>query len=231
MCILKRAGYRIRKLTFNINIDNMKYVNVECSRCAKVVIKKQHVVDWHRIHNSNYKFYCSRQCVNGKPRCEVKCKNCNKKIIKYNYEISTSKNIFCGKSCAAKYNNTHKVFGTRRSKLEIWLEEQLVSKYPDLDIHFNRKDTINSELDIYVPSMKLAFELNGIYHYEPIHGNELLEKIQNNDNRKFQACLERGIELCIINSSKLVYFKELEAKKFLDIITNIISFKTASPGN
>jgi len=44
--------------------------------------------------------------------------------------------------------------------------------YPDLVIHFNKKDAINSELDIYIPSLKLAFELNGIFHYEPIFGKE-----------------------------------------------------------
>ena len=36
-----------------------------------------------------------------------------------------------------------------RSKLEKWLEEQLIKMYPNLEIHFNRKDAINSELDIY----------------------------------------------------------------------------------
>lgn len=163
------------------------------------------------------------------------CKNCNTSIPydsalsrKSNRNYKEYKNIFCTQSCAAKYNNTHKATGTRRSKLEVWLEEQLTLNYSDLEIHFNRKDAIESELDIYIPSMKLAFELNGIYHYEPIHGKELLEKIRNNDNRKFQACLERDIELCIIDSSKLVYFKESSAKVFLNIIVNILDNKMVS---
>jgi hypothetical protein len=66
--------------------------------------------------------------------------------------------------------HSHKKWGCRRSKLEKWLEEQLIKMYPNLEIHFNRKDTINSELDIFIPSLKLAFELNGIFHYEPIYG-------------------------------------------------------------
>jgi very-short-patch-repair endonuclease len=133
------------------------------------------------------------------------------------------KNNFCSSSCAAIYNNTHKTYGTRRSKLEKYLEEKLKEKYPKLDIHFNRKDAINSELDIYIPSLKLAFELNGIYHYEPIHGPEKLASVQNNDQRKFQACLERGIELCIIDTSSIKHFKENKANKFLNIIIEIIS--------
>ncbi len=136
-----------------------------------------------------------------------------------------TKTKFCGSSCAAIYNNTHKTKGYRRSKLEIYLEEQLIKLYSGLEIHFNRKDTINSELDIYIPSLSLAFELNGLFHYEPIFGPEKLSKIQNNDQRKFQACLEKGIELVIIDSSQLEYFKIQSAQKYLDIITQIIDSK------
>lgn len=57
-------------------------------------------------------------------------------------------------------------------------------------------------MDIYIPVLSLAFELNGIFHYEPIYGEGKLLSIQNNDDRKFQACLEHDIELCIINSSE-----------------------------
>ena len=77
--------------------------------------------------------------------------------------------------------------------------------------------------------MKLAFEINGIYHYEPIHGQEKLSRVQNNDSRKFQACLEKDIELCIIDSSSLKYFKPQNAQKYLDIITSIIKLRISSP--
>lgn len=40
--------------------------------------------------------------------------------------------------------------------------------------------------------------------------------------RKFQACKKKQIELCII---KLSYFKESNAKPYLDIILNILNNK------
>jgi hypothetical protein len=68
----------------------------------------------------------------------------------------------------------------------------------------------------------LAFELNGIFHYEPIYGDNKLEQIQNNDNRKFQACLEKNIELCIIDTSQLKYFKEKNCLKYLEIVQSVV---------
>lgn len=155
----------------------------------------------------------------------LQCLNCNISFYRILSAAKKHNKNFCSKSCRATYCNQHKTTGTRRSKLEIYLENQLTLHYPNLEIHYNRKDTINSELDIYIPSLKLAFELNGIFHYEPIYGSDKLDRIQNNDNRKFQACLELGIELCIIDTSNLIHFKSEKADKYLSIIINIIKSK------
>jgi hypothetical protein len=53
----------------------------------------------------------------------------------------------------------------------------------------------------------------------------LLKKIKNNDNRKFQACLEKNIELCIIDTTSQKVFKEKSSEKYLQIIKNIINKK------
>jgi hypothetical protein len=157
------------------------------------------------------------------------CNHCGK-TFKYFESRLKNKNrksgrMFCSKSCAATYNNTHKTHGYRRSKLEAYIETKLITNYPNLEIHFNRKDTINSELDIYIPSLKLAFELNGIFHYEPIYSDKQFSQIQNNDKRKFCACLEKNIELCIVDSSSLTYFKPDKAEKYYQIVKQLIDHK------
>jgi hypothetical protein len=183
-----------------------------------------------KIHG--IKHYCSNDCKLKSRGCEspkiIPCFLCGKKTKTSNKDIRVSKNNFCSHSCRTIYYNTHKTTGTRRSKLEKWLESELPLLFSSLEFHFNRKDAINSELDIFIPSLSLAFELNGIFHYEPIYGKNKLSQIQNNDNRKFQACLEKGIELCIIDTSKLGYFKPANAKPYLDIIIKIIRQKLAS---
>ena len=136
--------------------------------------------------------------------------------------MKRSKNNFCSLSCSTTFNNKNKTTGTRRSKLEIWLESKLPILYPDIEFHFNKKDAIGSELDIYIPSLSLAFELNGIFHYEPIYGSKKLGQIQENDISKSKACHDAQIDLCIIDTSGLTYFKPDNAQKYLVIIDNVI---------
>jgi very-short-patch-repair endonuclease len=210
----------------------MKEYKLNCCHCQEEyeVKKRRYYEARSELKIKKKKNYCSKKCLySGRginERIKVNCLNCEKEFDKLYCELKKTQNSFCSRSCAATYNNKNKTHGTRRSKLEIYLEEELKSKYNNLDIHFNRKDTINSELDIYIPSMKLAFELNGIFHYEPIYGDKKLNQIQNNDTRKFQACLEKGIEMCIIDVSSLSYFKPANAKKYLDIVCGLIDMKS-----
>ena len=117
-------------------------------------------------------------------------------------------NVFCSRSCAATFNNRHKSYGYRRSKLEIYIEEQLAIDFPNLPIMFNSKTAIESELDIYVPSLSLAIELSGIVHYKPIYGIDKFMQIQNNDNHKIICCHERSIKLITIDVSTCSYYKQ-----------------------
>lgn len=211
------------------NLPNM--LGFECKQCHKpFLVEKKYVKGCLKKTHVRTIQYCSNTC-RGKAQitsASVTCAQCNIVFNKRLGNIKKTKNNFCSSSCAATYNNQHKKFGIRRSKLEKWLETQLPALYPSLEFHWARKDAINSELDIYIPSLKLAFELNGIFHYEPIFGAEQLAKIQNNDQRKHAACYEAGIEMCWIDTSSFGYFKPEGAMKYLDIITAVIDKRLAN---
>lgn len=205
-------------------------ITKECEHCKKTF---EAILN---EHNQGFAKYCNKFCF-GKAHSNktgdikvINCAQCNKEIVKRRCDrnASISGRSYCNKSCAATYNNTHKTKGNRRSKLEIWLEEKLKATYPTLDLLFNDKSAINSELDVYIPSLKLAFELNGIFHYEPIYGADKLSQIQNNDNRKFQACLEKGIELCIIDTSTHKYVTTKSSQKYIDIVESVVNMKLAA---
>lgn len=195
---------------------------IKCDYCNIMFYKPQNQIKKTKLH------FCGQVCFRNYQRKikeesqKVICLNCNVEFYKTVTEQKKTKNNFCCKSCSATYNNKNKTHGTRVSKLEIFLQEQLSKQY-SYEFHFNRKDAINSELDIYIPELKLAFELNGIFHYEPIYGEEKLNQIQNNDHRKFQACLERGIELCIIDTSWIKNNTLPRMNKILEIINKIIA--------
>jgi len=199
---------------------------LKCEYCGNVFynVKKEikKVLNNHRAVKLKY---CSVNCryKSSDTRILINCKQCNKQFKRQKSEII--KNNFCSKSCSGTYNNTHKTKGYRRSKLEKYIEIELIKLYPNLKILFNDNKVINSELDIYMPSLKLAFELNGIFHYEQIFTQEKFFRTQNNDKRKFQACVEQDIELCVIDTSQQKYFKELSSQKYLLIITTIINKK------
>lgn len=170
--------------------------------------------------------FCNLTCSSRfqRSRVTVPCGQCGCSVTRATQVLKNSKSghLFCNHTCAARYTNTHKTWGCRRSKLEVWLEEQLRKSYPDLDLHCNRTDAIQGELDFYFPSLKLAFELNGILHYEPIYGVDNLARSQSNDARKMLACAEREIELCVIDSSGFKNFKPKGAEKFLTLIRDVV---------
>lgn len=203
---------------------------VECEYCHKdfLAVKKEiQSVDSPNSH-AQVK-YCSISCrrLGIKTAKTLSCKTCNKTILRSPSAAAKSKNHFCSNSCSAKFHNKHKTTGCRVSKLEKWLQATLVSKYGGTEFLFNSSSTIQAELDIYIPSLKLAFELNGIFHYEPIFGEEKLSQTQNRDQAKFALCREAGISLCVLDTSSQKRFTEQSSDKFLQIITEIIDSKMA----
>jgi len=188
---------------------------VNCLHCNKKFKKLKYEIKRSSNHfcslTCNYDFKHNKIILN--------CEECGIEIEKYQSQINQTKfgKNFCSLSCVATYNNKHKTYGTRRSKLEEYLEVELKKEFPELTIDCNNKQIIGSELDFYFPTLNLAIEINGIFHYEPIFGKDKLLNIQNNDKAKLRACNQNKIDLISIptiynhlsNDLKLQYLKQI----------------------
>lgn len=152
-------------------------------------------------------------------------------MAEINNKGKRSSRNFCSSSCAATYNNKNKTHGTRRSKLESYLEERLRSEFPDIILICNGKDAIGSELDFYFPQLRLAIELNGIFYYEPIYGTDKLERIQANDQQKCAACLAAGIEFCTIDTSTVDHVTKAVKERYWSIVKNLVAPLLGRAGN
>ena len=222
----------MKPLFTEYEFNNAKTVDklpCECYICGNVFYKEKRAITSTLKNARGHKGkYCSPTCMSKDKMTKetVKCINCDKEFLKFPNQIKKHPNHFCSSSCAGTYHSKHKSTGNRRSKLEIWIESELNKIYPNLYIDYNKTNAIESELDIYIPSLNLAFELNGIFHYEPIYGSEKLQKIQGNDKSKTKTCHDKKIDLCIIDTSQQKYFKNSTSQKYLDIIVSIINKRT-----
>lgn len=106
---------------------------------------------------------------------------------------TAAKRKFCSGTCRNKVNN--QLITGQRSKAEIYLAEKLIETFPNLEILFNTRQVLsnNKELDVYFPSLNLAIEWNGIWHF--INARKGLAE---NDLKKIEECKEKGIELLIV---------------------------------
>jgi hypothetical protein len=98
----------------------------------------------------------------------------------------------------------------------------LRSEFPSLTLICNGKDAIGSELDFYFPQLRLAIELNGIFHYEPIYGQNKLEQVQRNDQQKYTNCLAAGIELCVIDTATVKHVTDTVKERYWTIVRSLV---------
>lgn len=223
------------KLLIDLNdLSNYKSrdkIPLECELCKTTFFKYKSQIQ-AAIKGTRVIKYCSVQCkrkTDFKSK-EFKCGQCSSSIYRSPSRVNSSRrkfdSFFCNIKCASQYAQSHKSKGHNVSKLEKYLQNKLTIIYPNIKFEFNNRNILNGlELDIYIPSLKLAFELNGIVHYEPIYGIETLIKIQQKDKKKTILCSENNIDLFTINTSKIRYLKENKINEFLLIITNIIDSK------
>ena len=170
---------------------SLSLLTCECYQCGNEFKTTKSEISKVLKKQRNAAKFCSRECGYKNKileKTKFTCDFCGIEFEKLPNQVKNYTNHFCSHSCVAKHTNKYKSNGYKRSRLEKWLEEHLKIIYPDLHIDYNQKYAIESELDIHIPSLNLAIELNGIVHYEPIYGVNKLNQIQLNDLSKSKCC-------------------------------------------
>jgi hypothetical protein len=191
---------------------NITQVKVKCNMCKEDFFIKQ-----SRFKKSGQKFFCSRECSSKHhtKKVEVVCLICNKNFLKPFDRIAKRPRHCCSPECAVILVKSLKDWGGRRSKLEIYVEENLKKDF-HLNFLFN-ETTIGYELDIYIPEINYAIEINGITHYEPIYGESIFKRRIEIDQQKLEECKNKNIKLDILNVSRDRNYPNILRKRYLEI--------------
>lgn len=88
------------------------------------------------------------------------------------------------------------------SKLEKFLLEGLLAAGIDTKFHYEQT-LVNTKLqiDLFVPSINLAIEVDGPSHFDPVWGEDALKKTQTYDNKKQGLILGKGMNLVRIKQT------------------------------
>lgn len=203
---------------------NLDKLPLECYQCGETfeVCKRSISQVRKKSHDRIARKFCSKACQGAYniTSVEVECSWCDKPLIKKLSQLKKSKSgrMFCNSACSARYNNSNKKSGYIRSKFEIYLEKTLSELYPNLTIETNNRKLVGLELDLFIPELNLAIEVNGITHYKPIYGQEKFERIQKNDKIKKRLLTEKKIDLLVLDISGIVHFSPEEAEPFIEIV-------------
>lgn len=210
-----------RRCSNHFKNKNLRH-EVKCSNCNKIFSKINSLIKRSKKH------FCSVSCKksfikNNTKLLELECLYCKIKFNRPPYNLNKTGKHFCSISCASKYTVPRRSDRHFRSKLEIYLEDKLVNQYKDVGFEFNNRSIIGCELDIYIPSLKLAFEINGTHHYKPIYGLLRFNQTENMDKKKINLCEQKEIRLIIINTSKDGTFSEQDGDKYFNFISSILN--------
>ena len=107
----------------------------------------------------------------------------------------------------------------RGSKLERFLLEELTAQR--LRVEYHKTDLLPNEklhVDMYLPSLRVAIEVDGIAHFEPIWGPEYLEKRRAADREKTGLVLGLGLFFIRIKHTS----RSLSDKRKRDLLARLL---------
>ncbi len=112
------------------------------------------------------------------------------------------------------------------------MAELIRADFKQLLVEENSRGVLPSglELDLYVPALRLAIELNGPLHFFPIYGKAKLQSIRDKDVKKEVEAHSIGCNLITIDISRIKYWRETQTfidEKYKSTIKPLIKIKKA----
>jgi hypothetical protein len=121
------------------------------------------------------------------------CSTCNDKRLK----ISINHNRKVGMKPAGQSQFQRKAF-------------EFLNSFCFSKVYYNNRKTIHNpktgkplELDIFIPELDLAFEIDGPMHQSPVYGQSRYLAQLENDRTKNELCLQKGITLIRISTQQV----------------------------
>lgn len=108
------------------------------------------------------------------------------------------------------------------SKLEIYLLNRLLSDGIKVDFHKEQMLlTTKLQIDLFLPTMNIAIEVDGPSHFLPVWGDDTLTRNQKYDDKKSGLILGKGLKL--IRIKQLKDFSKSRADKLYDRLMSILN--------
>lgn len=196
---------------------------IKCLFCKKSILKP-------KFRKAKY---CSKKCASVhreqlKPKVnsvEISCQYCNNQFHMNKSLYDRRPRKYCSKICGIRDNKSGQI-----SKIEKYFVTQLRLKYPELNIIENDRTVFDGlEIDIWIPSLRLAIECNGPCHYKPIFGDKGLVKTQQNDKKKELLSIKADIRLFIIDVSNQYCYTKIGQREILQQLSEIIDCIESAP--
>lgn len=225
--IVKYGEYRPKYIDYNKRADENNY---DCKICNSKLASERHL-SFHikKEHNISKKEYIIKYILNGKiPKCKCGCgefvrikekgsqpywndyiSGHNTNSTHIGMKRSYESRMRMRKSAINRLKNKDSVFYKGISSSELELQNFIKSIYSG-DIIFGDVEVLSGlELDVYIPELKLAIELNG----DRFHSD--LFKTKNYHLKKTEECEQNGIRLvhiwlCDWNSKREIILSQLK---------------------
>jgi very-short-patch-repair endonuclease len=117
------------------------------------------------------------------------------------------------------------------SKLELYLLDKLLKDGYKVDFH--KEQTLSNtklQIDLFLPTLNIAIEVDGLSHFEPVWGSETLKRNKKYDNKKTGLILGKG--LVLIRIKQLKDFSKARADViYKDLLTHIQNIQQVFPAS